>query len=68
MNNAKASLNQRAANYAAASPQGLSPSLSGNAMSASQGSNTMNGLVGAGNGNGMSESTYQNKKWGASNG
>ena len=62
---AQASLRQRAANWAARTPQGLSPSLSGNAMSATQGSNTMNGLVGAGNGNGMSESTYQNKKWGA---
>lgn len=60
----RASFRQRSANYAGTSPQGLSPSLSGNAMSASQGANTMNGLVGAGNGNGMSESTYQNKKWG----
>jgi hypothetical protein len=62
---AQASLRQRAANWAARSPQGLSPSLSGNAMSATQGSNTMNGLVSGSNagGNGMSESTWANKKW-----
>lgn len=62
----RASFRQRAANWAAATPHGLSPSLSGNAMSASQGSNTMNGLVSGGNagGNGMSASTFEKLKWG----
>lgn len=66
MSNARSGLQMRQQSYAAQTPQGVSPMLSGNAQSASQGSNTMNGLVGAGNGNAMSESTYQNKKWGQS--
>jgi hypothetical protein len=81
----QASLRQRAANWAARSPQGftpsatgngmsagtsptsMTPSLSGNAMSSNQGSATMNGLVSGGNagGLGMSENTFNAKKWAA---
>jgi hypothetical protein len=51
---------------APAAPTSMAPQLSGNSMSSTQGQNTMNGLVGAGNGNGMSSSSYDKFKWGQS--
>jgi hypothetical protein len=45
----------------------MAPQLSGNAMSSNQGSATMNGLVSGGNagGLGMSQNTFDAKKWGS---
>lgn len=53
---------QQQAENAASHTTGVKPSGSGNGMSATQGSNTINGML-QDTGIGSAADTYQNKKW-----